>query len=172
MSSRAAIYARMSTDRQNEQSPADQIAENLGKMTVGINMANMNLRTFFEAAKFGGPVIDKLGGDISDATALFGALANVGIKGSLGGTAVRSLTRVLIPKGKKGRRAARVLGVTKGQLTRKGIEEDGRMMLQSDKGASSVEYAILAALIAAVVVGIVLLLGQEVADMFGLDWWS
>lgn len=45
-------------------------------------------------------------------------------------------------------------------------------MLQSDKGASSVEYAILAALIAAVIVGIVLLLGQEVVDLFGLDWWS
>ena len=109
------------------QIPADEVAGNLGRMTRGINMANMDLRTFFEAAKFGGPVMKALGNDLSDTTAIFGALANVGIKGSLGGTTVKSLTRVLDPRGDKGKAAARRLGVSRRQLKKKGIEKDGRI---------------------------------------------
>ena len=107
--------------------PATEVAENLGRMTKGINMANMDLRTFFEAAKFGGPVMAALGNDLSDSLAIFGALANVGLKGSLGGTTVRSLTRVLEPRGKRGRQAAEELGVSRDDLVEKGIEKDGRI---------------------------------------------
>lgn len=107
--------------------PANQLETTLGRLTVGINSANLDLLTFFEAAKQGGPVMSTLGNDISDAVTVFGALANVGIKGSLGGTTVKSMVRVLDPRGKRGKQAARALGVSRRDLLRKGIERDGKL---------------------------------------------
>lgn len=39
-----------------------------------------------------------------------------------------------------------------------------------DAGATSIEYAFMASLIAAVIVGSVLLFGQAVADLFVVPW--
>lgn len=103
-----------------------QLPKTLGQLTVGINSANMDLNTFFEAAKQGGPVIKALGGDLAEFTAITGALANVGIKGSLAGTAQKGMLRILDPRGKKGRQAAERLGLGQRDLKRKGVvRQDG-----------------------------------------------
>lgn len=42
-----------------------------------------------------------------------------------------------------------------------------------DRGASAVEYALLLALIAAVIIGTVITLGGEVADLYeSVNWWD
>lgn len=48
--------------------------------------------------------------------------------------------------------------------------EAGSARCEGEAGASSVEYALLGSLVAAVVAGTVLLLGQEVLDLFTFPW--
>ena len=44
--------------------------------------------------------------------------------------------------------------------------------LASDRGATSVEYALIASLIAAVIAALVTLLGQDVLGLFtSVNWW-
>jgi len=41
-----------------------------------------------------------------------------------------------------------------------------RNLMDSDEGATAVEYGVMVALIAAVIVGIVAILGEQIADAF------
>ena len=43
-----------------------------------------------------------------------------------------------------------------------------RVCVQGDRGATAVEYALMATLIAVVLVGVVAIFGQDVAQLFGI----
>ena len=76
------------------------VAEDLGRVNDIIantsTKANTNVREFAEAFKFVGPIAKKTGQTIEDVSASIGLLANSGIKGTMAGTALRTMMSKLI----------------------------------------------------------------------------
>lgn len=80
-------------------------------LALTANSANTNIGLLGETMKFVAPAADKAGLTLEETAAAAGVLANAGIKGSEGGTALRTmLTKIQAPSA-AGKKALRELGV-------------------------------------------------------------
>lgn len=86
----------------------NRIADVVAKTT---NMANLDMGMWFEAAKQGASAFTSFGGSIEEFSAVAGILANDGIKGSAGGTAIRNIMLGMAGTTKPARDALAALGV-------------------------------------------------------------
>lgn len=73
--------------------------------------SNVNLEMLGESMKYVAPVAKELGASVEDAAAMAGLLGNVGIQGSMAGTALRALYTRLAAPPKKGAEALAQIGV-------------------------------------------------------------
>ncbi|WP_165472382.1 phage tail tape measure protein, partial [Escherichia coli] len=81
-------------------------------LTAAFTRTNTDLRALGETMKYAGPVAGKLGISLEQAAAMAGVLANMGIRGSDAGTAMRaSLARLASPP-KAAAEALKELGVS------------------------------------------------------------
>lgn len=86
----------------------NRIADVVAKTT---NMANLDMNMWFEAAKQGASAFTSFGGSIEEFSAIAGILANSGVKGSAGGTAIRNIMLGLAGTTKPAREAIAALGI-------------------------------------------------------------
>ena len=70
-------------------------------LVAGANRSGATLEDLGEAMGFAGKVADDFGVSLEDTTALLGALANVRIKGTMGGTALRRILLIMATEGGK-----------------------------------------------------------------------
>jgi TP901 family phage tail tape measure protein len=78
--------------------PASAIEQYTNIMAKGVNAANMQLDDLLSGMSYVAPVASLAGTSIEELTAIFGVLANSGIKGSKAGTTLRNMfTRLLNP---------------------------------------------------------------------------
>ncbi|EFC7326025.1 phage tail tape measure protein [Escherichia coli] len=90
---------------------ADQMDRVGDTLTAAFTRTNTDLRALGETMKYAGPVAGKLGISLEQAAAMAGVLANMGIRGSDAGTAMRaSLARLASPP-KAAAEALKELGV-------------------------------------------------------------
>ncbi|HEA7211012.1 TPA: phage tail tape measure protein [Escherichia coli] len=90
---------------------ADQMDRVGDTLTAAFTRTNTDLRALGETMKYAGPVAGKLGISLEQAAAMAGVLANMGIRGSDAGTAMRaSLARLASPP--KAAEALKELGVS------------------------------------------------------------
>lgn len=73
---------------------------------------NTSIPELGESFKYGGAAARSLGYDLESTAAAFGTLADAGLKGSIGGTALSSMLTHLIKPAKKGAQAMQELGIT------------------------------------------------------------
>ncbi|HCX7581889.1 TPA: phage tail tape measure protein, partial [Escherichia coli] len=91
---------------------ADQMDRVGDTLTAAFTRTNTDLRALGETMKYAGPVAGKLGISLEQAAAMAGVLANMGIRGSDAGTAMRaSLARLASPP-KAAAEALKELGVS------------------------------------------------------------
>ncbi|MDY8415466.1 phage tail tape measure protein [Escherichia coli] len=91
---------------------ADQMDRVGDTLTAAFTRTNTDLRALGETMKYAGPVAGKLGISLEQAAAMAGVLANMGIRGSDAGTAMRaSLSRLASPP-KAAAEALKELGVS------------------------------------------------------------
>lgn len=86
----------------------NRIADVVAKST---NMANMDMNMWFEAAKQGASAFTSFGGTVEEFSAITGILANSGVKGSAGGTAIRNIMLGLSGTTEPARKAIAALGI-------------------------------------------------------------
>lgn len=86
----------------------NRIADVVAKTT---NMANLDMPMWFEAAKQGASAFTSFGGSIEEFSAVAGILANDGIKGSAGGTAIRNIMLGMAGTTGPAKKALAALGV-------------------------------------------------------------
>jgi TP901 family phage tail tape measure protein len=96
--------------------PAEQAAAIAGKLALASARTNTNMVGLSEGLKLAAPAVKPLQASLGDTLALLGGLADIGLKGTLGGTAIRSSMAKLLNPTKKGRKAIASLGIAYGDL--------------------------------------------------------
>lgn len=92
---------------------AGAVANTLALASVN---ANTNMSGLAEGLKLAGPVIKTVGGNLTDTVAILGSLADVGLKGTTAGTALRAGISNLIDPNKKAKKAIAALGLSIGDV--------------------------------------------------------
>ena len=82
------------------------------RLTAAFTRTNTDLRALGETMKYAGPVAGKLGISLEQAAAMAGVLANMGIRGSDAGTAMRASPARLASPPKAAAEALKELGVS------------------------------------------------------------
>lgn len=78
--------------------PADQASEAVDILSAAANGSALEVSDLGESIKYVGPIAGAAGQSLSDMAVALGLMANVGLKGSMAGTALRStLTRLVAP---------------------------------------------------------------------------
>ncbi len=90
---------------------ADQMDRVGDTLTAAFTRTNTDLRALGETMKYAGPVAGKLGISLEQAAAMAGVLANMGIRGSDAGTAMRASLARLVTQPKATADALKELGV-------------------------------------------------------------
>jgi TP901 family phage tail tape measure protein len=89
-------------------SEATNVADVLTRAFTG---SNTTLETLFETMKVAGPIATDFGVSLEHVSAMAGVLGSAGLKGSLGGTALRSFFASMAGPRRKGRKAMAFLGI-------------------------------------------------------------
>ena len=102
-------------DDQGNMLSGEQLGNNLkrisNEMSFATNNANLDMEQMFETIKQGAPLLASLGGSSSEFLAIAGWLAGAGIKGTLGGTAMKNIQTNLYAAGGVGARELRRLKI-------------------------------------------------------------
>ncbi|SDR07411.1 phage tail tape measure protein [Pseudovibrio sp. Tun.PSC04-5.I4] len=80
-------------------------------LTATTTRANVDLTMLGESMKYAAPVAKQLGVSLEETAAMAGLLGNVGIQGSMAGTALRTIYTRLAAPAKRGKKALRELSV-------------------------------------------------------------
>lgn len=97
---------------------ASQAGAVAGKLALASARTNTNMLQLKEALKLAAPAAGLVGASLSDTTAVLGALADIGLKGTLGATGFRSAITKLVNPTKQGRKAMASLGLSMGTVSK------------------------------------------------------
>jgi TP901 family phage tail tape measure protein len=97
---------------------AEQAAAVAGTLALASARTNTNMMGLQEGLKLAAPAAGLVNASLADTTAVLGALADIGLKGTLSGTAFRAAMFKLINPTKAGRKAIGQLGIKFGDLTK------------------------------------------------------
>jgi TP901 family phage tail tape measure protein len=104
--------------------PANEAAAIAGKLALASARTNTNMVQLQEALKMAAPAVKPLKATLADTVALTGALADIGLKGTLGGTGVRAAVSKLLAPTKQSKKAISALGVSYSELRAKMDKSD------------------------------------------------
>lgn len=96
--------------------PAEEAGKIAGILALTSARTNTSMVALQEGLKMAAPAVKPLNVSLQQTAALMGALADIGLKGTLGGTGIRAATTQLLNPSKKARKAMAELGVSYADL--------------------------------------------------------